>query len=243
MRFLKVFIVFIIMSSSVSAKEYTASFFGIKSNGTTNNTASIQQAIDYIHLHGGGTLVFYVGRYLTGTIHLKTRVNIRLEEGAVLVGARSPYDYNHADSTAALLVAEGQTDIKIYGEGVIEGAGATLIKNIDDLMNSGYISENRKPALISFSNCTNVSVKCLHLWYGPYMAIKAINCKIVKFKDVDINGRNISLSGGILLKDCKWITMEDLFIKVEQEPVITTNNQYLKIENSITNTGKSLSSL
>ena len=31
----------------LSAKEYRASMFGIKSNGTTLNTTSIQQAIDY----------------------------------------------------------------------------------------------------------------------------------------------------------------------------------------------------
>ena len=44
------------------AKDYNASLFGIKSNGTTLNTTAIQKAIDYIHENGGGRLVFYVGR-------------------------------------------------------------------------------------------------------------------------------------------------------------------------------------
>ena len=43
---------------------YNASLFGIKSNGTTLNTTSIQKAVDYISEKGGGTLRFYVGRYL-----------------------------------------------------------------------------------------------------------------------------------------------------------------------------------
>ena len=45
------------------AKDYNASLFGIKSNGTTMNTTAIQKAIDYIHEQGGGRLVFYAVSY------------------------------------------------------------------------------------------------------------------------------------------------------------------------------------
>ena len=75
------------------AKDYPASLFGIKSNGEVMNTNSIQRAIDHISANGGGRLVFKVGRYLTGTIHLKSNVTIDLGEGAVLVGSTNPYDY------------------------------------------------------------------------------------------------------------------------------------------------------
>ena len=74
-----------IFATVAQAKDYNASYFGIKSNGTTLNTTSIQAAIDYIHAQGGGRLVFYVGRYLTGSIHLKSNVTIHLNEGAVIV--------------------------------------------------------------------------------------------------------------------------------------------------------------
>ncbi|MCQ5300121.1 glycoside hydrolase family 28 protein, partial [Blautia wexlerae] len=58
------------------------------------NTRSIQKAIDFISESGGGRLVFTVGRYLTGSIHLKSNVTIHLGEGAVLVGSTNPYDYD-----------------------------------------------------------------------------------------------------------------------------------------------------
>ena len=45
---------------------YNASKFGIRSDGVTMNTRSIQKAIDWIAEQGGGTLRFWVGRYLTG---------------------------------------------------------------------------------------------------------------------------------------------------------------------------------
>lgn len=72
---------------------YRASLFGIKSNGTTDNTASIQHAIDHIAEQGGGVLEFFVGRYLTGGIRLRSNVDIILNEGAILVFTANPYDY------------------------------------------------------------------------------------------------------------------------------------------------------
>ncbi|HNY58327.1 MAG TPA: glycoside hydrolase, partial [Bacteroidales bacterium] len=72
------------VSFPLHSKDYNASMFGAKSNGTTLNTNSIQKGIDYISENGGGRLVFYVGRYLTGSIYLKSNVTIHLEEGAIL---------------------------------------------------------------------------------------------------------------------------------------------------------------
>ena len=95
MKIFRLLLVIIILSTTflLSAKDYNASMFGVKSNGITLNTNSIQKGIDYISANGGGTLVFYVGRYLTGTIYLKSNVTIRLEEGAILVGSVNPLDY------------------------------------------------------------------------------------------------------------------------------------------------------
>jgi len=78
-RYTLIFI-FTIAFVDASAKDYPASLFGIYSDGVTLNTKSIQFAIDYIHDQGGGRLVFDVGRYLTGTIHLKSNVGIHLLE-------------------------------------------------------------------------------------------------------------------------------------------------------------------
>src|SRR6187431_3778616 len=83
-----------------SAKDYPASLFGINSDGVTLNTRSIQFAIDYIQQQGGGRLVFDVGRFLTGSIQLKSNVTIHLLEGAVLLGTLNPFDYDRKIFTA-----------------------------------------------------------------------------------------------------------------------------------------------
>ena len=105
MKFLKpLSILFLVnMSLTLIAKDYNASMFGVKSNGTTMNTNSIQKGIDFVSENGGGRLVFYVGRYLTGTIHLKPNVTIQLEEGAILVG--SPNTGTTTGSTSSTATA------------------------------------------------------------------------------------------------------------------------------------------
>lgn len=106
---------------AVSASpRYNASLFGIKSNGTVMNTNSIQKAIDHIHANGGGTLVFQVGRYLTGSLCMRKGVNIELNEGAILVGSSNPYDYDSLNGEKALIIADRCGSVDIYGLGVVE---------------------------------------------------------------------------------------------------------------------------
>ena len=94
-------------------KVYKASFFGIRSNGITDNTTSIQNAIDFIASKGGGTLEFSVGRYITGAIELKSGVDIMLREGAVIVGSDNIYAYR---GHKGIFWGEGVKDITIYGK-------------------------------------------------------------------------------------------------------------------------------
>ncbi len=100
---------------------YKASFFGCKSDGRTLNTSSIQRALNYIAEHGGGTLVFEVGRYLTGSLHIPKNVNIQLNEGAILEGSPNSFDYDlDPQGRPALLISDSGHKINICGLGHIE---------------------------------------------------------------------------------------------------------------------------
>ena len=140
----------------LAQSDHTATVWGVKSDGVTDNTGSIQRAIDYISAHGGGTLHFYVGRYITGAIELKSNVTIHLAEAAVLVGPTNIYDYAGAP---ALIWAKDATNIAITGLGVIEGRGVALKKSLDAQIEKGYLpADTVLPGLFSFENCTGVSV-------------------------------------------------------------------------------------
>lgn len=97
---------------------YKASRFGIKNNGVTLNTNSIQHAVDYISQHGGGCLEFYVGRYLTGTVRIPAGVHIYLHEGAIIVPSPNPHDHATGHPSSPFLF-EDHVD-KATGLGFIE---------------------------------------------------------------------------------------------------------------------------
>ena len=119
MKKILIFAVLALVSLQAAAQvEYKASRFGIKSNGLIDNTTSIQKAVDWIAEQGGGTLVFNVGRYLTGSIQLRSGVNIRLNEGAVIVGAANIYAYK---GQKGIFWGEGLENVTIFGKGVIDG--------------------------------------------------------------------------------------------------------------------------
>lgn len=56
-------------------------------------TEKIQKAIDDCFLAGGGRVLVPAGTYLTGSIRLRSGVELYLESGAVLKGSRDPEDY------------------------------------------------------------------------------------------------------------------------------------------------------
>ena len=159
--------VLMVSAMATSAKDYQMTLFGIKSDGVTMNTRSIQRAIDYIAQQGGGRLVFTVGRYLTGSIHLRSKVTLHLSEGAILVGSTNPYDYDmELNSWYALILANRQDSIAITGKGVIDGRGRELANNFLAQAANGIISDPLKlgrvanrPKLIYVRECSNVTVR------------------------------------------------------------------------------------
>ncbi len=56
--------------------------YGVINDGTTMNTEKIQQLIDRVADLGGGIVYFPPGKYLTGTIFLKSHINLHIESGA-----------------------------------------------------------------------------------------------------------------------------------------------------------------
>ena len=56
-------------------------------------TEAIQKAIDECFLAGGGRVVIPCGIYLTGSLRIRSGVELYLETGAILKGSRDPMDY------------------------------------------------------------------------------------------------------------------------------------------------------
>src|SRR5690606_1673161 len=145
----------------------------------TNNTSSIQYAIDFIAGKGGGTLHFYVGRYLTGSFELKSNVTIELHEGAVLLASPHVYDYLDYSGSRALIYAKDQSNIKIQGKGVIQGQVPLLTENMGSLVSKGIIGSESKqllPDLIRIVDSEQVTVDGIMLLNGLENVQSYIGC-------------------------------------------------------------------
>jgi polygalacturonase len=90
-----VFSFLVFMSSIVSGQGGTWSVcdYGATGDGITLDTKAIQEAVDECNHSGGGTVYIPPGQYLSGTILLKSNVNLHLEKGVTLLGSTDPGDY------------------------------------------------------------------------------------------------------------------------------------------------------
>lgn len=198
-----------------SAKDYPASLFGIHSDGQTLNTRSIQFAIDYIHQQGGGRLVFDVGRYLTGTIRLKSNVFLHLREGAVILGSLQPFDYER-DGFTGLILAKGQQHIGVTGQGMIDGQGREVARNTVDLIHKGLISdplrndranEAIRPMLIYFRECGDVEVRGILLRNAAVWVQTYDQCRKVIIDSVTVDSRAYWNNDGMDIVDCEDVVI------------------------------------
>jgi len=201
---------------TISAKDYKASMFGVKSEGITVNTGSIQKAINYISENGGGRLIFYVGRYLTGTIELKSNVTLELKEGAVLVSTTSIYDYKEANGTKALIIADGQQNIGITGNGVIEGLGVAILEQVNTQIQKAYLKETvaqASPALIAMNNCSNITIDRVNLMNACGNIQSYNGCKNLTINGVTVKSTIVKGTKGLVLAGCDGVKLSKIFFE------------------------------
>jgi len=112
---------------------YDVRDYGAAGDGTTADTTAINKAIEACGNAGGGQVQFPPGRYLSGTIKLRSHVHLVLALGATLVGTTNLSEYQPPAVPAfmpearwgkwhrGLIIGEGVEDVTIAGPGVIDG--------------------------------------------------------------------------------------------------------------------------
>jgi polygalacturonase len=116
----------------IPARTVRVTDHGARGDGATLNTAAITAAIDACAKAGGGRVVVPRGVFLTGPIELKSRIELRLERGAVLLFSptfehypmvRVSYEGTAAVRAQSPISARLAEDVAITGEGIIDGSG------------------------------------------------------------------------------------------------------------------------
>ena len=211
---------------AASAKDYNASMFGIKSNGTTLNTTSIQKAIDFISEEGGGKLIFKVGRYLTGTIELKSNVTIELGEGAVLVGSTNPYDYYKKGDAFGLVISNEAENIAITGLGVIDGQGRELANNFLGQIAVGVIKDlftlgrpHDRPHLLYLCKSKNVTLQGINLRNSSCWTCTTDRIENLLIDGVTLDSRAFWNNDGFDIVDCTHAVIQNCFVNATDDGI------------------------
>ena len=104
--------------------------FGAEIGNKVKNSQAIAQAIAAANEVGGGVVIIPSGEWITGKIHLKSNVNLHLNDGSVLLFSGAPEDYLPPVSTSwegmecynysPLIYAYQCKNIAITGSGMIK---------------------------------------------------------------------------------------------------------------------------
>lgn len=210
-------------SQVVNVTKYKA-----KGDGKTLCTTAINKAI--AKAPEGATVVIPAGRYLTGTIHLKSHITLQLAEGAELVGSLNADDYDSyiptkdmsrydtgagtrnsnvtsdARWTKALILGVGLEDVRIEGPGLIDG------QHVEDPLGEESM---RGPHGILLAECKNVCLEGINI-------VRASNYAILGYEleDATVLGTHISQGwDGVHIRGGKNVRVAGCDIKTGDDAI------------------------
>ncbi len=147
---------------------------GFVGDGVTDNTKTIQAAIDSIYNSGGGTLEFKNGKFLTGPIILNSNITLKIDSSATILATQNEkaYFYPGADTTKPptklqnFIYASYAQNITITGGGTIDGQGQPWWDSVNAAKSKG-LSLPLRPRLIELDHITHLLITNITLQNSP----------------------------------------------------------------------------
>lgn len=199
--------------------------FGAQGNGRALDTEAIQRTIDACGQVGGGVVRVPAGRYLTGTLELRSHVTLLLEAGARLIGTTNLDLYRHpsppADAPEArwgrwhrgLLIGQNLENVTIRGPGTIDGnrvfdpegeekmrgPHALVFMNVRGLKVEDLTIQDAANYGIFFMVCDEVTIRRVHFlggWDGVHWRGTPDRwCRRVSVLDCDFETGDDAIAG------------------------------------------------
>lgn len=205
----------LVLCCAAAAAEYNVKTYGASGNGATLDTAAIQRAIDAAAAAGGGTVYFPAGRFLSGTITLKSNVTLHLSPGSVLLGSKRIEDYKPRH----LVYAQGVENIAIEGSGTIDGQG-------DSFLDKDLKPLPRPSPLIEIWDSRNVRISDITIRRAPAWTIHPKNCDDVKIRGISLLNNLLGINtDGIDIDSSRNVIVSDSHIEAGDDCIVlkTTN--------------------
>lgn len=209
--------------------------FGAISDGITNNQKMIQSAIDKCSRTGGRVIV-PAGKFLTGTICLKSNVELYLEAGSRLVASQNKSDYivfaaNEADTDTVHGIMEGcliyachETNIVISGYGIIDGQGSNVY--YDDNADNGWHEcplnvKGFRPRTSYLEDIDGLTVKGITFIDACFWTLHMAGCKNVLIDGICIKNNDRGPNNdGIDPDGCKNVIITNCIVECGDDAIV-----------------------
>ncbi len=216
--------------------DYNVKDFGAKGDGTTLDSPAINAAIEEALKNGGGRVVVPAGRYLSGSIRMKSNIELNIESGAVIVAAPASLkaydesevfgfpeyqDGGHTYFHNSLIWADGEENVSITGRGMIDGEGLTK-KDTETAgqVHGGSIGTGDKS--IALKACQNILIRDVTIYRGGHFAIIVTGCERGTIDNVTIDTNR----DGIDIDCCKYLTVSNTKVNTPSDDAIVLKASY-----------------
>lgn len=202
---------------AIPARVFEAAHFGALGDGSTDDTAALQAAIDAAASAGGGVVVVPRGVFVSGPLKLKSKIEVRLTSGATLqLLPMERYPKGTGPRPASFLSAENAADLRLTGEGTIDGLGAAWWDVIHADKKAGRPLLGR-PQLVAFNRCQRIEISGLTFLNPPNTHVSFRLCDDVTFRNLTLrapdespNTDGLNFSGrNYLIAHCNISTGDD----------------------------------
>ncbi len=214
-------------NSTSSTNIFYVNNFGAIADGKTINTKAIQSAIDACAKAGGGKVVLTSGKYLSGSIIMKSNVELHFEQNATLLGSTSHEDYplqplpkyrSHKDQLGgfhALIYAEGVENIAITGRGTIDGQGKYQMPRPNPA--AGDI--NGRPRNILLISSKDILIDGIHLRNSGVWNQHYLNCEDVMINNISVYNHSNRNNDGIDIDGCRRVVLSNSIIDSDDDGI------------------------
>lgn len=203
----------------VSVRDY-----GAAGDGAMLDTRALQAAIDACAASGGGTVYFPPGRYLSGTLFLKSHITLHLEGGATLLGSTKLEDYpsavpavrSYTDNYTerSLIYAANLEHIAFEGHGTIDGQGGEF---------KG--SYKVRPYLLRVIACREVTMRGLTLRNSPMWVQHYLACEGVCIDGIRVESTCNANNDGIDIDGCERVRITNCDIRSGDDALVLKSTQ------------------
>lgn len=213
------------MFAAANEQVFDVRNFGAKPDGQTLCTTNIQHAINVCAASGGGVVDLPGGSYVSGTLTLRSHVELRIEKSAILLGSTNLEDYPPAAAKMRHLIGGENLDtVIISGSGMIDGRGARASF-------PGEMAITNRPYNICLQHCTNVTVRNITLRNSAFWMQRYIECNQIRISKITVWNHNNYNNDGLDLDDCHDAVVDDCQFDSDDDAICLKSSSRRGCEN------------